>query len=295
MSQPDTNFKTPEAEEGYQRYYEDTLSLWPVPYESTCVNTPWGETHVMCSGPKEAPVLVLLHGMSFSSTMWYRNVEDWSQSHRVVAIDIIGTPGKSIAVRTLRNSADCTGWLNDVFDKLHIKRTYVVAHSFGAWLSLAYAMKHPERIEKIVLLSPAATFLPVVKQFYLRLMLTIALPFRPVFESFAGWLGGKHSKRVASGELMKQAMFGMRHFQMQMKVIPSVFTDRELKQVDMPTLLLVGDREVIYNPKAALARANALVPNIRGRLVEDAGHALPMERPETVNRYVSEFLGDSSR
>jgi pimeloyl-ACP methyl ester carboxylesterase len=156
-------------------------------------------------------------------------------------------------------------------------------------------MKHPERIEKIVLLSPAATFLPVVKQFYLRLMLTIALPFRPVFESFAGWLGGKHSKRVASGELMKQAMFGMRHFQMQMKVIPSVFTDRELKQVDMPTLLLVGDREVIYNPKAALARANALVPNIRGRLVEDAGHALPMERPETVNRYVSEFLGDSSR
>ena len=295
MRQRDMSFKTPEAEERYQRYYEDALSLWPVPYESTCVDTPWGQTHVMCSGPKGAPVLVLLHGMSFSSTMWYRNVENWSQSHRVVVIDIIGTPGKSIAVKTLRNGDDCAGWLNDVLDKLHITKAYIAGHSFGAWLSLAYAMRHPERIERIVLLSPAATFLPVVKEFYLRLLLTIALPFRPVFESFTRWLGGKHSKSAASGDLMKQAIFGMRYFRMRMRVIPSMFTDRELKKIEMPTLLLIGDREVIYNPQAALARAKALMPNIRGRLVEDAGHALPMERPEVVNRCVSEFLMEIPR
>jgi pimeloyl-ACP methyl ester carboxylesterase len=245
----------------------------------------------MCSGPKNSPVLVLLHGMSFSSTMWYRNVKTWSQSHRVVAIDIIGTPGKSIATRTIRNSDDCAGWLNDVFDKLRIKRACVIGHSFGAWLALSYSARHPERIERIVLLSPAATVLPVVKQFYFRLLLTIVLPFRPVFESFTRWLGGKHSKRAASGELMEQALFGMRHFQTKMKAIPSVFTDDELRKVEMPTLLLVGDREVIYNPEVALARAKALVPSICSRLVEDAGHALPMERPEVVDRYVLEFLG----
>jgi pimeloyl-ACP methyl ester carboxylesterase len=82
---------------------------------------------------------------------------------------------------------------------------------------------------------------------------------------------------------------------MRMRVIPSTFTDRELKQIEMPTLLLIGDREVIYSPQAALVRANTLMPNIRGRLVEDAGHALPMERPEVVNRYVSDFLMEIPR
>ena len=53
-------------------------------------------THVVVSGPKDAPPLVLLHGYWATSTMWSPNIADFSKDYRVYAIDVMGQPSKSI-------------------------------------------------------------------------------------------------------------------------------------------------------------------------------------------------------
>lgn len=83
----------------YFQTYDESLGLWPVPYKAYYVSTRFGQTHVIASGPENAPPLVLLHGALFSSTMWYPNIADWSSKYRTYAIDIIGDKNKSIPCR----------------------------------------------------------------------------------------------------------------------------------------------------------------------------------------------------
>jgi len=95
MSHPSA-FKTPEGEAAFLAAYDAAMKSWPVPYEETDVPTPFGMTHVVVSGPKDAPPLVLLHGYWATSTMWAPNIADFSKDYRVYAVDVMGQPSKSI-------------------------------------------------------------------------------------------------------------------------------------------------------------------------------------------------------
>ncbi len=67
-------------------------------------------------------------------------------------------------------------------------------------------------------------------------------------------------------------------------------TDDQLRQVCSPTLVLLGEREVIYNPKTALKRALRLIPRVEGEIIPGAGHAVSIDQPEVVNRRILDFL-----
>ena len=55
-------FKTPEGEVAFLAAYDAAMKLWPVRYEELEVPSRFGTTHIIASGPKDAPPLVLLHG-----------------------------------------------------------------------------------------------------------------------------------------------------------------------------------------------------------------------------------------
>jgi hypothetical protein len=58
------------------------------------------------------------------------------------------------------------------------------------------------------------------------------------------------------------------------RVMPTVFSDDELSAMRVPTLLLIGDNEVISDPAKALARARRLIPDFHGDLRIPSGHVL---------------------
>ena len=78
----------------------------------------------------------------------------------------------------------------------------------------------------------------------------------------------------------------------QTAVFTDVFTCDELRGVRARALILVGEKEIIYDPKAALDRARALIPDVETELVPDAGHLLNMERAELVSSRTLELLRD---
>jgi pimeloyl-ACP methyl ester carboxylesterase len=89
-------FKSEADEKEYWQYYKGTAAqLWPVPFENILVPTDFGSTFVRASGPKNAPPLVLLHGITATSMMWAPNVGAWSKDYRVYAVDIINDYGLS--------------------------------------------------------------------------------------------------------------------------------------------------------------------------------------------------------
>jgi pimeloyl-ACP methyl ester carboxylesterase len=288
-------FKSPEGEARYTAAYEASLRLWPVPYQAMDVPGRFGCTHLVASGPQDAPVLVLLHGYFASLTMWSPNIADLSRHYRVYAVDVMGQPSRSIPGEPIRSRADFVEWLTTLLDVLKVDRAHLAGMSYGGWLTLNYAIGAPQRVDQIVLLSPAGSFLPLVKQFFLRTMPLMFLPRRFVVDSFMRWLTYKENLhdahlRAIYDCLVDQMYLGARYFRMQAGVMPGVFSDDELRRLQAPTLLLIGQQEVIYDPAASLERARRLVPNFEGQLVPRASHDMSFSQAQFVDARILEFL-----
>jgi len=86
---------------------------------------------------------------------------------------------------------------------------------------------------------------------------------------------------------------GLKHFRIPRGVIPTVFSDSELRAVQVPTLLLLGDREVIYDPATALARARRLLPNLQGDLLPACSHDMCFSQHHSVDARILDFLRES--
>jgi pimeloyl-ACP methyl ester carboxylesterase len=291
-------FKTPEGEAAYLAVYEAAMKLWPVSYEEFEIPSRFGTTHVVITGPKDAPPLVLLHGFFTSLNMWSPNVADFSKDYRVYAIDVMGQPGKSIPDpdEPIRDATDFVAWLSETLTELNLDRIFLVGMSYGGWLALNLAMTAQERVRKLVLLSPAACFQPLVRQFSVRGMLMGFFPTRLTVNSFMGWMGFKDtSDDMVTGRVLDLIYLGVKHFRLPpetARIMPHVFSNDELRALRVPALLLIGENEVIYDAAKAMARARQLIPNFEGELVPRCNHDMCTSQHRIVDARVLDFLSD---
>jgi pimeloyl-ACP methyl ester carboxylesterase len=289
-------FKSPEGEAAFLEAYDNAMKFWPVTYEESEITNRFGTTHVVTSGPKDAPPLVLLHGMLGTLTMWSPNIADLSKDYRVYAIDVMGQPGKSVPNEPIRDAAGFVAWLSETFNGLDLDRLYLVGMSYGAWLAIHFTLTAPERVQKLVLLSPVACFQPLVRQFILRMLPMGLFPTRLTVNSFFGWMGINDTPgdRVAQSQL-DLTYLGMKHFRFPpeaARLMPGVFSDEELRTLPVPVLLLIGEREVLYDPVKALARARRLISNFEGELVPQSSHDMCVSQHRIVDERVLAFLND---
>ena len=291
-------FKTLEGEAAYLEAYAAAMKLWPVPYEERQVPGRFGTTHVVVSGPMCAPPLVLLHGYWATLTMWALNVEELSKDHRVYAIDVMGQPGRSIPDEPIRSAADYVEWLTATLDGLGLERVSLTGMSYGGWLALNYAMAVPDRVRKLVLLSPAASLAPLARQFSLRGTLMLLLPARAMVFSFLRWLATSESQQEAavrrlSDSLVDLMWLGLKHYRFErdtLRIVPTVFTDGQLRMMVVPTLLLIGEREVIYDPEQALERARRFLLGVECDLVRGTSHDMTFAAHRLVDARILDFL-----
>lgn len=292
-------FKTLEGETEFIAAYEYAMNLWPVPYEEIDIPTRFEMTHVVTTGPQDAPSLVLLHGNFGTLTMWSQNIADFSRGFRVYAIDVIGQPSKSIPDpdKPIIDTADFDAWLGETLDGLSLDRIFLVGASYGGWLALNFAMTAPERVKKLALLSPAASFQPYSRLFSFGGTLMFLIPTRLTVNSYMGWLGvidtpGEEVPR----SLLDLIYLGMKHFRLSpetARIMASEFSDDELRALRVPVLMLIGEGEVMYDPEKALARAGRLIPNFNGELVPDCKHDMVGSQYRIVDARVLDFFNDN--
>jgi pimeloyl-ACP methyl ester carboxylesterase len=135
------------------------------------------------------------------------------------------------------------------------------------------------------------------KQFYLRGVLSAVLPSTQLTTNLLWFNWFFHRPNLADertrliyDRLSHQFTLGLKHFRLGPGVLPTACTDDELRGVRAATPLLVGRQEALYDPASAVARAEALIPDVRAELIADASHDLPISQPEAVNRRVVAFL-----
>lgn len=261
-------YKTPAGEQAVMALYDAALERWPVPCQQMTIPTRIGETFVIACGDESAPPLVLLHGAGTNSAIWAPDTVEYTRRYRVYAADLPGEPGKSTPNRPAWDGPAYAEWLANVFDALKIERAALLGVSQGGWTALKFAVRWPERVEKLALLAPGgvvsdrASFLP-----------------RVLFYMLLGRWGLRQITRITFGNQpipdgVEEIMITVSsHFKPRVGVLP-IFTDAELRRLTMPVYLLGGGRDVIRDLDKIAARLRALLPCLSVTILPGAGHAL---------------------
>lgn len=287
---PKPIFNSDVGKDLYYDSYDKALALWPIPFESRYIPTRFGPTHIIAAGDIQKKPIVLFHSAQASSTMWFPNVEGLASRFRVYAVDFILEVGKSHLEKEMQTRADLADWLMDVLDGCGLESPDIIGISRGAWNAVAFALQRPDRVGKLVLLSPAQTFMAITNIGFL--LATLRCSFLPSERAIQALSNKVFWNPAGVPKLfLQQYALGLRYFNLLngIHVPPTLFSDDELRALQTPCMLMIGDHDVI-NTQMAVARAKSLVSDIETETVKEAGHILTMDQPGHVHGRIIDFL-----
>ena len=162
-----------------------------------------------------------------------------------------------------------------------IERAHLVGWSDGALVGLLVALWRPELVGKLVLMSQSVNWEGVRSELS---------PFL-----------GRASKEMVPPQLVQAyetlSPDGRGHLDAVLEKVLTLWnTDpafplSDLERVAAPTLVLVADGDIFVSIEHAAAMQRAL-PDSQLAVVPGTSHAVPMEKPELVNRLILDFLAD---
>ena len=100
----------------------------------------------------QGPPVVLIHGVAGRAAQWGPIISSLSQSHTVIAPDLIGH-GDSAKPRGDYSLGAHASGIRDLLMGLSIKRASIIGHSLGGGIAMQFAYQFPERCERLVLVS----------------------------------------------------------------------------------------------------------------------------------------------
>ncbi|HEX9185834.1 MAG TPA: alpha/beta hydrolase [Vicinamibacteria bacterium] len=265
------------------------------------IDTPSARTFVRASGRPTDPPLVLLAGTRGTSLMWVHMIAALAARHRTYALDTVHDVGLSVPRRETWPPEALVGWLDEVFRVLVPEGPLdLMGMSYGGWLAGLYSLRFPERVRKVVLLAPGGIAVRFSLAFFVRVMMILAIRVPGASEDtlrrvlrwvFEDAFRDEACRRYVEGDLAWMLGAG-RYFVLPRMVWPTVLDDEAWRRWSVPGLFLVGEREKIYSPTAALRRLRRVAPLVRAEIVPGAGHDLTVVQPHLVASRVLDFLDE---
>jgi pimeloyl-ACP methyl ester carboxylesterase len=212
------------------------------------------------AGPADGYPLVLLHGMNTNSTMWYPNAPELAQHYQVYAVDYLLGTGKSKPNGTVEDVEQVLAWYREVFDTLKLDQFALVGASQGGWLATHIALREPRRVSHLVLLSAAQTFSWVKPS--VDILKSVFFSLNPKRSNLREMLQTMSANVDHINQLYIDQFY---RYSANNTTVPKLLTqmtpfeDKELAQLTMPTLVLIGDQDIINSP-SSLEHARDVLP-----------------------------------
>jgi len=254
----------------------------------------------------KGPPVILIHG--FGGSMWHWEYQYWplAHTHRVLIPDLIGS-GLSDKPEIVYSPDVLLKFFLAFMDSLEIKQATLIGNSMGAGLAMAMALDHPDRVDRLILISgfPAHIESSIASPQYRRF-----LDHRPPL-----WLAriGNHlSGRGTTERLLKELVYQPDlistsviersfHNRQRAKLLTPLYSlldhiqswdeqyGQRLGQLAHPTLLLWGQHDRVF-PLEVGEQVKNLLPQAEWHIVPAAGHMPQWEQPQVVNPLILSFL-----
>jgi pimeloyl-ACP methyl ester carboxylesterase len=250
------------------------------------------------TGSKSAPALILLHGFGSSLETWEPWAQALSSNYRVLRFDLPGS-GLSQPDRTGNYSdARSLDIIRALMDQMRIDRAVFIGNSLGGRLAWRFAAEFPDRVSKLVLISPdgfaspgfeygqppkVPTVLELMKYFLPKtvLRMNLAAAYADPARLSDSQVDRYYDLLLAQGN--RGAMIARMQQTRLEDPVPI------LQHIKVPTLLLWGERDQLipYGNSADYLRA---LPNATLVSFPDLGHVPHEEAPEESIQPLLRFL-----
>jgi 3-oxoadipate enol-lactonase len=250
----------------------------------------------------EGPPVVLIHSDVSDSRLWRAQVEALAAAHLVVTYDRPGFGRTPLPPGPFSQVEDLRGLL----DRLGVERASLVGCSGGGNVARDFALTHPERVDRLVLVASGLTGwewsaeLQAADEEETRLFDAGDDEGAAELNVRVWAAGSRRPDEVAPRvrEYTREAVLrSYAHYRAALEQgEPGPAEQLEppgserLGEVRVPTLVIVGEADVEDMHRIA-DRLAAGIPGARKEVVAGAAHMLPMEKPDELNRLLLEFLG----
>jgi len=245
------------------------------------------------------PAIVLIHAGFLDLRMWDAQVPVFSTTNRVIRYDVRGFGKSDIARNTYSDYKD----LRALLYHLRVKTASLVGVSNGGRIAADFAVEYPSMLDHLVLVSPGMSGYKSSGPEEDKMWEEFDKQMKPqeiadregravdaVEMDVDAWAC---AQTPVNRERIRQIALDNFHVHLEnpwkLQVPPEPRTFQRLSQIRIPTLVIIGDRDV---PPQILLTDNihSHIPGSKRVLIPGADHIVNMSKPDEFNRTVLEFL-----
>lgn len=250
----------------------------------------------------EGEPTVLIHGSGPGVTgfaNWAKSMPTLSENMRIIAPDMLGFGYTETPDGTEYTLDNWVKHLVGLLDALNIEKANLVGNSFGGAVTLAMAIKHPERVNRIVLMGAAGV------KFELTEGLDFTWGYTPSIENMKKMLDlFAYSRELVTDELARlryeasmrpgvreryESMFPSPRQRSIDEVLAS--DEDEIRKIQAPALIIHGREDVIL-PYTNSLKLFELIPNAQLHMIGKCGHWTQIEHTRRFNSMLIDFFCD---
>ena len=240
------------------------------------------------------PAVILLHGLGGDVSNWAQTIGPLSQKYRVIVPDQIGF-GRSDKPMINYRVGTLVDFLDGFYKELKLERASLVGNSLGGWTAAAYALAHPEKVERLVLVDAAG--FAITGDVDPRVLNGLNPSTRDAVKQVMSLVF--YNKQIYASDAAVDMLFARKmtagdSYTIQ-RFIDSItrgedVLDNRLGALKQPTLIIWG-REDGLTP---IAMGERFKKEIRGSelvVIEKCGHVPQLEKAAEFNAALVRFLG----
>ena len=254
-----------------------------------------GDTSLHVEMAGEGPAVLLVAGLGGRGAFWRAQAEALAPHFRVILHDHRGV-GASLRGPTARTTSAMADDVEHLMDALEIDRAMLVGHSTGGAIGQHLALRHPERIARLVLSSswagPSPLFLATFalrKQVLEQLGPDAYLMLGTLLGTPAWWL---HDRFLGAADYLAERRGGLPDIADELARLDAVMTHdlrAQLPRILVPTLAICAQDDQL-TPVGFTEEIAAAIPGAECEILPKGGHFCPQTMSEDYNRRILRFL-----
>jgi len=276
-----------------QDLYDKQVSALNIDFEDIYVDTRSGKTHLLKTGDPNGKPILLFHGGNSTTPYYLRDFLYLRNEYLIYAADIMGHPGKSAQTVLSAKNLEYGEWASDVIDGLGFKQMICMGGSYGGGVLMKLMCVAPKKILKAILLVPSGIW----NASNASVMFNMGIPMILYIIT----KNGKWLKKA----ILPMALYENEIDESTLEMVKCAFDNlcvkagmpsnvkvTDMKNYTAPTLLITGEKDIIFPGEKVIARAKMIIPNLKTYLMKGSGHMSIMssEKNKNVLEMIAEFL-----